>query len=112
MDRASQLYYPTDLFLKLTHFCPVNCFDGKYCFARSGKKRREWVNPETLRDVFAQAKEEGLMNVAFISTEPFSNIRLLEKVTRYASEAGLIPRFLDTSGWKVGESSETARDYF
>lgn len=108
----NRIYYPTDLFLKMTDYCPNNCMAGKYCFAGNTPDGKQWADKEKMSDVFHQAAEAGIRNMAYVSCEPFADFELLLDLTKRAKEAGLRPRFLDTSGFYVGRSLDFAVDRF
>lgn len=105
------LYYPISLFLKITDFCPNNCMDGRYCFANCSPDSTTWIDKERMRDIFAQAKEEGLRELIFASTEPVSNLGLLADIIGISRNTGIMPRFLGTNG-RIGSSYVHVRDCF
>jgi hypothetical protein len=107
-----QLYYPTDLFLKMTDHCPNNCNDGKYCFAENTPQKKTRIDESRLDDVFHQAKACGILNVVYVSCEPFTDTDSLLRITAKATKAGLKPRYLGTSGYSVGETYDKAVDTF
>lgn len=106
-----ELYHPITIMLKLTDFCPNNCLDGNYCFAGCNPQARTWIDRNRIQGIFEQAKEEGLREIAYVSTEPFTDLDLLVDVTKKARNSGIIPRFLVTNG-KIGKSYEHVRDCF
>ena len=108
----NRLYYPTDLFLKMTDYCPNNCMEGNYCFAGNTPNGKQGVDKEKISDVFHQAAQAGIKNMAYVSCEPFADFELLLDLTKRAREAGLRPRFLDTSGFYVGKSLDFSQDCF
>ncbi len=112
MSNNTPLYYPTDLVIKLGNYCPNNCQDGKYCFAENTPQGKTWVNRDRIPDILQQAKNCGLVNLLYFSAEPFADFNLLLFVTKTASDVGLKPRFLDTSGYQVGKTLDTAEDHF
>lgn len=97
--------------LKITDFCPNNCLDGKYCFAGCNPNTKSWIDRERIGDIFRQAKSEGLKELAYISTEPFTDLDFLVDVTKKAREEGITPRFLVTNG-KIGKSYDNAKNHF
>ncbi|MDP2926121.1 MAG: radical SAM protein [Nanoarchaeota archaeon] len=106
-----QLYYPITIMLKLTDFCPNNCLDGKYCFSGCNPNARTWIDRGKILDIFQQAKEIGMTEVAYISTEPFTNVDFLVDVIKKARQAEIASRFLVTNG-KIGITYNNARDCF
>jgi len=112
VNQDSQLYYPTDIALKMTDYCPNNCYDKRYCFAENSSDGRQWIDKSRIKDIFQQAKACGLINLLYFSCEPFADYQLLLFITRTARDAVLKPRFLDTSGYYVGESLKKSEGRF
>lgn len=106
-----RVYHPITLMFKLTDFCPNNCLNGKYCFSGCSPNSNSWIDQERLPDIFSQAKQLGFTELAYISTEPFTDPDILENTTRTARDAGLAPRFLVTNGL-IGRTYQTAKDNF
>ena len=105
------LYKPVSLFLKLTDFCPNNCLDGRYCFTGCRPDSNVWIDRRKLDDIFLQAKQVGIRELAYVSTEPFTDIDFLVDVTSRASTSGIVPRFLVTNA-RFASSYEIALDYY
>lgn len=106
-----RLYEPITLMLKITDFCPNNCLDGNYCFAGCNPESQTWIDRDRISDIFQQAKNEGLREVAYISTEPFTDTDLLVDITKKASQSDISPRFLVTNG-RIGYSYDNAKECF
>lgn len=107
-----QLYKPISLFVKLSDYCPNNCFNGKYCFTGcTPDASRATLDKDKIPGILKEAKELGFIELAFISSEPFTKPDLLYYVTEQAASVGIVPRFLVTNG-RIGESFENARACF